>query len=83
MELKTRFLELEHVAQGNAVEILAALVNALEKLGVEDYKDRLVGFGEDSASVNRGEENDVVGLPEMKFHGFHLSGVFAIVCSWD
>ena len=53
VELKTRFLGLEHVTRGNAVEILAALVNALEKLGVEDYKDRLVGLGADGKQWRR------------------------------
>jgi hypothetical protein len=62
VELKTRFLGLEHVTRDNAVEILAALINALEKLGVEDFKDRLVGLGADGASINSGEENEVVGL---------------------
>ncbi|KAL1022378.1 hypothetical protein UPYG_G00026020 [Umbra pygmaea] len=39
------FLSIQDVKQGNASGILDAIYAAFEEAGIDDWKDRLVGFG--------------------------------------
>lgn len=59
---KMKFLKLEQPPNTKAVGILEAIDHAFQDFGLPDYKQRLVGFCSDGASVMMGERRGVVRL---------------------
>lgn len=53
------FLSLEEPPNGRALGIVAALDNAFAKFGMQNWKQKLIGFCSDGASVNFGEVRGV------------------------
>ncbi|XP_073716873.1 zinc finger protein 862-like [Misgurnus anguillicaudatus] len=53
------FLSIQAVKHGNASGILDAIYAAFGEAGIDDWKERLVGFGSDGAAVNVGCRNGV------------------------
>ena len=51
--VKSSFLKLGFLEAGNAKGILEGIDNAFKSIGIENFYERLVGFGADGASVNR------------------------------
>ena len=63
---------LEGIEAGNAKGILEGIDDAFKSIGIENFYEKLVGFGADGASVNRGDKEGVKTLlrekcPWLKF----------------
>ena len=39
--------------------IILAICNSFQRLGITQFKSKLIGYGADGASVNRGDKNGV------------------------
>lgn len=54
------FVGITSVEKADAAGIVSAIDGVFKKLDVSDYKQKLVGFGSDGASVNTGKKNGVI-----------------------
>ena len=47
---------------GTAEGVLTAIRKSFESLGITEFESKLIGFGADGASVNRGDKEGVIAL---------------------
>ena len=63
VRVRSKFLAVRQPLSGNAVGLHESFTKALSRVGIENWKQKLVGFGCDGASVNMGA-NGLRGLLE-------------------
>lgn len=63
VRVRSKFLAVHQPSSGNAVGLHESFTKALSRVGIENWKQKLVGFGCDGASVNMGA-NGLRGLLE-------------------
>lgn len=63
VRVRSKFLAVRQPSSGNAVGLHESFTKALSRVGIENWKQKLVGFGCDGASVNMGA-NGLRGLLE-------------------
>lgn len=56
------YLGVEDIQNANATGILQTIETAFERSNVDNWKDKLVGFGSDGASVNLGVRGGVAAF---------------------
>ena len=66
MTVKSSFLKLVFLEADNAIGILEGIDDAFKSIGIENFYEKLVGFGVDGASVNHGDKEGVKTLSRGK-----------------